>query len=203
MATATLAHTPATPASKLDPTDWTRETFRAAYSMARRMIRDRRTSTAVTSWTWYLDAARKRFGASGWRIAQAAGRIVFDARTVGYARAGSVAELERQGLVRRTRRPRPGNLTATVPYRAASFERLRGHGFSMAWSFDPLVSSANKGLRAHRARKLREERRQIVARLEAEERLYVLTDLGRTALVAAGLAADRVALTPRGSRTPA
>ena len=40
-----------------------------------------------------------------------------------------------------------------------------------------------------------------MARLEAEERLYVLTDLGRAALVAAGLAEDRVALTPRGSRT--
>ena len=40
-----------------------------------------------------------------------------------------------------------------------------------------------------------------MARLEAEERLYILTDLGRAALVAAGLAQDRVALTPRGSRT--
>ena len=83
------------------------------------MVRDRRTSTAATAWTWYLDAARKRFGASGWRIAQAAGRIVFDARTVVYARAGSVADLERQGLVRRTRRPRRGNLTGTVAYRCA------------------------------------------------------------------------------------
>ena len=60
----------------------------------------------------------------------------------------------------------------------------------------------NVALRRHRARQLREERRQIMARLEAEERLYVLTDLGRAALVAAGLAQDRVALTPRGSRAP-
>jgi hypothetical protein len=88
-----------------------------------------------------------------------------------------------------------------VPYRAASFERLRGHGFSMAWSFDPLASGSNKGLRVQQACRLREERRQILARLEAEERLYTLTDLGREALVAAGMAQDRVALTPRGSRT--
>src|SRR5690242_1866319 len=96
------------PVSKIDTTDWTRELWLEAYAMARRMIRDRRTSTTATAWTWYLDHARNRFGASGWRIAQAAGRVAFDARTVGYARAGSVAELERQGLVRRTRRPRPG-----------------------------------------------------------------------------------------------
>ena len=179
MATATLAHTPATPASKLDPTDWTRETFRAAYSMARRMIRDRRTSTAVTSWTWYLDAARKRFGASGWKIAQAAGRIVFDARTVGYARAGSVADLERQGLVRTTRRPRPGNLTGTVPYRAVTFERLRDCGLNMAWTHDPLASSSNHGLRVYRA-----QQRRKVARIMAEDR-FALTVTGLLALRAA------------------
>src|SRR4051795_13639112 len=112
--------------------------------MARRMIRDRRTSTAATAWTWYLDHARKRFGASGWRIAQAAGRAVFDRRTVAYAASGSVADLERQGLVRRTRRPCPGNLTATVPYRCAAFERLRDCGINMAWSFDPLASGNNR-----------------------------------------------------------
>src|SRR3954466_4354733 len=95
--------------SKLDRTNYSRELWRAAYGMARRMVRDRRTSTAATAWGWHLDAARKRFGASGWRTAQAAGRVVFDARTVVHARAGSVAELERQGLVRRAR---PGNLTA-------------------------------------------------------------------------------------------
>src|SRR5437764_9507256 len=111
--------------------------------MARSMIRDRRTTTAAAAWGWYLDAARKRFGASGWRIAQAAGWIVFDARTVVHARAGSVADLERQGLVRRTRRPRPGNLTATVAYRCASFERLRDCGLNMAWTHDPLASSSS------------------------------------------------------------
>src|SRR5947209_3330354 len=128
MSKATLNVTPPADLSKLDRTDWTRETWRAAYAMARRMVRNRRASTAATAWGWYLDAARRRFGASGWRVAQAAGRVVFDARTVVHARAGSVADLERQGLVRRTRRPRPGNLTATAPYRAATFERLRDCG---------------------------------------------------------------------------
>src|SRR3954449_8771065 len=99
MSKATHGLSPAVTLSKIDTTDWTRETWRAAYSMARRMIRDRRTTTAATAWTWYLDAARKRFGASGWRIAQAAGRLAFDARTVVHARAGSVADLARQGLV--------------------------------------------------------------------------------------------------------
>src|SRR4051812_27640103 len=83
--------------------------------------------------------------------------------------AGSVADLERQGLVRTTRRPRPGNLTATVPYRCASFERLREHGFSMAWTHDPLASSANKGLRVYRA-----QQRRKVARIMAEDR-FALT----------------------------
>src|SRR3954468_1175404 len=126
--------------SKDDATPWSREVWREAYRMARRMVRDRRTTTAATAWTWYLDAARKRFGASGWRIAQAAGRIVFDARTVGYARAGSVAELERQGLTRATAKPRRGNLVGMVAYRCASFERVRPQGINLAWGFDPLAS---------------------------------------------------------------
>src|ERR1700759_2901615 len=149
--------------SKIDGTTYSRELWRAAYAMARRMVRDRRTSTAASAWTWYLDHARRRFGASGWRIAQATGRAVFDRRTVISARAGSVADLERQGLVRRTRRPRPGNVTATVPYRCATFERLRDCGLNLAWGHDPLASGSNRGLRVHRARKLRAERRQIMA----------------------------------------
>jgi hypothetical protein len=183
MAKATLVHTPAAPAPKLDASDQARATFRAAYSMARRMVRDRRTSTAATAWTWYLDAARRRFGASGWRIAQAAGRLAFDRRTVTHARAGSVADLERQGLVRRTRRPRPGNLTATVPYRCAAFERLRDCGFNMAWSFDPLASSANKGLRVYRAQRRREVARAMAQDRAAMERSrFGLTVVGVLAL---------------------
>ena len=186
MATATLVHTPAAPAPKLDPADFDPRDLARRLRQARRMVRDRRTMTAATAWGWYLDAARKRFGASGWRIAQAAGRVVFDARTVVHARAGSLAELERQGLVRRIRRPRRGNLTATVPYRCASFERLREHGLSMAWSFDPLASSANKGLRAYRA-----QRRREVARIMAEDRAAM--ERSRFGLTVVGVLALREA----------
>jgi hypothetical protein len=37
--------------SKPDRTDWTRATWRAAYATARRMVRDRRTSTAASACT--------------------------------------------------------------------------------------------------------------------------------------------------------
>jgi len=197
MSKATHGLSPAVALSKLDTRDWTRALWREAFAMARRMIRDRRTSTAASAWGWYLGHARKRFGASGWRIAQAAGHAVFDRRTVAYAASGSVADLERQGLVRRTRRPRPGNLTATVPYRAVSFERLRDCGLNLAWSFDPLMSGANRGLRVHRAKKLRAERRAVLAELRAEERQvamimaedrFMLTEKGLSALRAARMA---------------
>src|SRR4051794_22851165 len=134
MSTATLYLGATAPVSKLDVTDWTRELWFEAYAMARRMIHDRRNGTAAAAWTWYLGHARRRFTTpTGWRIAQAAGRLAFDVRTVTFATSGSIADLERQGLVRRTRRPRPGNLTATVAYRCASFERLRDCGLNLAW----------------------------------------------------------------------
>ena len=197
-----LGLSPAAPVSNPDNHDWTRELWRAAYRQARAMIRDRRTSTAATAYVWALDHLRRRFGAAGWSVAQAAAGIVFARRIVSGAATGSVADLERQGLVRRTRRPRRGNLVGVVPYRCVSLERVRGLNF--AWGGDALACvNRNVALRRQRARRLREERRQIMARLEAEDRLYVLTDLGRAALVAAGLAADRVALTPRGSRASA
>ncbi len=187
MATATLDLGATAPVSKIDATDWTRELWLEAYAMARRMIRDRAGHGIGAAYVWYLGHARRRFGASGWRITQAAGHAVFDRRTVGYAASGSVADLERQGLVRRTRRPRPGNLTATVPYRCATFERLRDHGFSLAWSYDPLASGSNRGLRVHRAGKLRAERRQILAEVRAEERQVAMI-----------MAEDRFALTLTG-----
>src|SRR3954451_23236453 len=117
MSKATLNVRPAADLSKLDGMDWTRELWRAAYGMARRMIRDRRASTAAGAWSWYLDAARKRFGASGWKIAQAAGRGVFDRRTPTHARTGSAAELHRQVLVTNTRRVCEGSALAVVPTR--------------------------------------------------------------------------------------
>ena len=145
--------------------------------------------------TWYLDHARRRFGASSWRVAQAPGRAVFDRRTVAY---GSVANLERQGLVRRTIRPRRGNLLGVVAYHGVILERVRACGLNFLWTHDPLASASNRGLRACRARRLRGERAAVLAQIEAEERLHVLTELGRAALVAAEMAADRVALTASG-----
>src|SRR3954452_15135128 len=159
------------PVSKIDPTDWTREVWLEAVAMARRMIVAGKDHGLATRWTWYLQHARRRFTTpSGWRIAQAAGRAVFDRRTVTFATSRRVEELARQGLVRRTRRLRLGNLTGTVPYRAVSFERLRDCGLTLAWGHDPLMSGANRGLRVHRAKKLRAERRAVLAELRAEER---------------------------------
>src|SRR3954452_5816033 len=81
------------PLSKPDDRDWTHETFRVAYAMARRMIRDRVTHGTGAAYTWFLQHARRRFPTpTGWRIAQLAGRVAFDARTVMHARAGSVAD---------------------------------------------------------------------------------------------------------------
>src|SRR3954465_9810704 len=174
--------------SKIDPTDWTRELWLEAFSMARRMIRDRVGHGIGAARTWYLGHARRRFTPpTGWRIAQAAGRSVFDRRTVTFATSGSVADLERQGLVRRTRRPRPGNLTATVAYRCASFERLRDCGLNLAWGHDPLMSGANRGLRVQKARRLKAVRRQVLAEVRADERR-----------VAMAMAEDRFALTLAG-----
>src|SRR5690242_15760970 len=150
----------------------------------------------ATDYVWALDHLRRRFGASGWPAAQAAASLVFERRVVSGAATGGVADLERQGLIRATARPRRGNLVGVVPYRCVSLERVRGLNF--AWGGDALACvNRTVALRRQRARRLHEERRQVMARLEAEERFYILTDLGRAALVAAGLAADRVALTPR------
>ena len=203
MSKATLYLTSSAPVSKRDERDWTRELWAEAFGMARRIIKDRRRHSIGAAWTWYLQHARRFTTPAAWRIAQAAGRVVFDQRTPTCGTSGSVDALLRQGLVRPTRRPRKGNLLGVVPYRCATVDRVRAVGLTFAWSADPLASSANKGLRVCRARRLRDERRQVMAQLEADDRLYVLTDLGRAALVAAGLAQDRVALTPRGSRTPA
>jgi hypothetical protein len=188
MATATLYLGATAPVSKIDATDWTRELWLEAFAMARRMIVAGKDHGLATRWTWYLGHARRRFTTpASWRIAQAAGRAVFDARTVTFAASGSIADLERQGLVRRTRRPRCGNLTATVPYRAASFERLRDCGLNLAWGHDPLMSGANRGLRVQKARRLKVERRQVLAEVRADERR-----------VAMAMAEDRFALTLAG-----
>src|SRR3954454_9037046 len=197
MSKATLNLTSPATVSKVDPRDWTRELWRAVHRQARAQIHDGGRHGIGTRYVHCLNHMRRRFGASGWRIAQAAGHAVFDRRTVAYAASGSVADLERQGLVRRTRWPRPGNLTATVPYRCATFERLRDHGFSLAWTFDPLASGSNRGLRVHRAKRLRAERRQVMAEVRAEERqVAMIMAEDRFALTLTGLFALRNAEKP-------
>src|SRR3954451_18294983 len=120
------------PVSKIDATGWPREVWRAAYQQARAMIRDRRTTTAAAAYVWALDHLRRRFGASGWPVAQVAPSLVFGRRVVSGARIAaapptvSAAALEPQGLARRTRRPRRGNLVGVVPYRCVSLEPVRG-----------------------------------------------------------------------------
>jgi hypothetical protein len=200
MSTASLRLPPSSLSSKVDNRNWPRELWRAAYRQSRAQIRDGGRYGLGARYVHCLGHLRRRFGVLGWGLAQAAASLVFERRIVSGAATGSVADLERQGLVRRTRRPRRGNLVGVVPYRCVSLERTRGLNF--AWGGDALACvNRNVALRRERARKLREERAAILAELEAEDRLYVLTDLGRAALVAAGLAADRVALTPRRSRT--
>src|SRR3954449_8065922 len=114
---ATLRLPPPSPTSKIDTADYARVQWRAAYRQSRSMIRDRRTTTAATAYVWALDHLRRRFGASGRRIAQAAASLVFGRRIVSGAAPGSVADWERRALVRRPRRPRRGNLVGVVPYR--------------------------------------------------------------------------------------
>jgi len=183
---ASLRLPPSSFTSKVDDRNWTREVWLAAYRQSRAQIRDGGRYGLGARYVWCLGHLRRRFGASGWKIAQAAARVAFDLRAVSKAATGTREELAREGMLTRAVRVEPAP---------------RG-GWLWAWTFDELASpNTARSLRRLRARRLREERRQIMARLEAEERLYILTDLGRAALVAAGLAADRVALTPRGSRT--
>src|SRR3954451_1013624 len=183
---ASLRLPPSSCTSKLDDRDWTREVWYAAYRQSRAQIRDGGRYGLGARYVHCLDHLRRRFGPSGWPLAQQAARIAFDLRVVSKAATGTREELARQGMLTRCVR----------------LERPPRGGWLWAWTFDELGSpNTARSLRRLRARKLREERRQVVAQLESEERLYVLTDLGRAALVAAGLAADRVALTPRGPRT--
>src|SRR3954447_6703249 len=184
---ASLRLPPSSCTSKLDDRNWTREVWYAAYRQSRAQIRDGGRFGLGARYVWCLGHLRRRFGASGWAIAQQAARVAFDLRAVSKAATGSREELAREGM-----------LTRAVRVEQAP----RGLAWLWAWTFDELASpNTARSLRRLRARRLREERRQVLAELEAEGRLYVLTDLGREALVAAGMAQDRVALTPRGSRT--
>src|SRR3954469_10173437 len=188
MSKASLRLPPSSFTSKVDDRNWTREIWLAAYRQSRAQLRDGGRYGLGARYVWCLGHLRRRFSASGWSVAQQAARVAFDLRAMSKAATGTRDQLAREGM-----------LTRCVRLEQAP----HGLGWLWAWTFDELASpNTARSLRRLRARRLREERRQIMARLEAEDRLYVLTDLGRAALVAAGLAADRVALTPRGSRTP-
>src|SRR5690349_22901666 len=141
--------------SKIDATDWTRELWLAAYRQSRAMVRDGGRFGLGARYVWCLGHLRRRFGASGWPIAQQAARVAFDLRVVSKAATGTREELARQGMLAR----------------AIRVERApRGLGWLWAWTFDDLGSpNTARSLRRHRAKRLREERRQTMARLEAEE----------------------------------
>ena len=150
MRTATLVHTPAAPVSKLDATNYSRELWRAAYRQSRSMIRDGSRYGYGARYVWALDHMRRRFGPAGWPVAQQAARVAFDLRAVSKAATGTAEELARQGMLTRAVRVEPAP---------------RG-GWLWAWTFDELASpNTARSLRRLRARRLREERRQIMARL--------------------------------------
>src|SRR5689334_7320625 len=155
---------PADLTSKLDRRSWSRELWRDAYAMARRMIRARGDYTCTDALGWYNDHATRRFGTASSPVVIAAGSLVFHERVLANGVIGSVAELERQGLVRPTRKPRPGNLTATVPCRAVRLARLRSPGFSIAWTFDKLAAAGlRRSARAWEARQRREREASFFA----------------------------------------
>src|SRR5689334_22451687 len=193
MSKATLNVPPAADLSKLDRADFTRELWRAAYRQARAMIRDRGTSTAATAYVWALDHLRRRFGTSGWPVVQAAASLVFERRIVSGAAVGSVADLQRQGLIRATARPRRGNLVGMIAYRCVTLERTRGLNF--AWGGDELACANRRvALRKGRARDLRQERvrQREVAAAMARDRLALHRE-DRFTITPAGIAALRAA----------
>src|SRR3954447_8953537 len=169
---------PAADLSKLDRTDWTRETFRAAYGMARRMIRDRASHGTGAALTWYLDHGFRRFGYAALPIVRAAGWAAFDAHHVVKAATGTAEELAREGMLTRAVRVEPAP---------------RG-GWSWAWTFDELGSpNTARSLRRYRVKRLREAR--SVAREMARDRLAMQAGPveERFALTVTGLLALRAA----------
>src|SRR3954471_21750834 len=153
MQTATLVPTPAAPASKLDTTEWTRATWRAAYGMARRMVRQRPDHSTGEALTWFFDHGFRRFGFHAMPIVRAAGLAALGAHHVSRAAAGTAEELAREGMLTRAVRVEPAP---------------RG-GWSWAWTYDDLGSpNTARSLRRYQAKRRRE-----VARVMAEDRLVM------------------------------
>ena len=157
--------------SKVDATPWSRELWREAFGMARRMIRQRPGHSTGEALTWYFDHGFRRFGYAALPIVRAAGWCVFNQRHVTKAATGTPAELARQGMLTR----------------AVRLERAPRGGWSWAWTHDPLAAvNLNRGRRIQLARQ-----RRAVATAMAEDRLalgetrFTITPAGRAALAAA------------------
>ena len=71
------------------------------------MIRDGSRFGYGARYVWALDHMRRRFGASGWPVVQAAARVAFDLRAVSKAATGTREELARQGMLTRAVRVEP------------------------------------------------------------------------------------------------
>src|SRR5690242_3485965 len=173
---ASLRLPPSSFTSKRDDRSWTRELWLAAYRQARAQVRDGGRFGIGARYVWALGHLRRRFGVSGWPIAQQAARVAFDLRAVSKAATGTVAELARQGMLTR----------------AVRLERApRGLGWCWAFTFDELGSpNTARSLRRHRAKRLREAR--AVARAMAADRLALQAE-ERFAITPAGVAALRAA----------
>jgi hypothetical protein len=178
MLTAELVSTPTPDLSQLDRIDWTRELWREAFSMARRMVKVRPGHSTGESLTWYFDHGFRRFGYAALPLVRAAGWCAFNERLVTKAATGTREELARQGMLTRCVR----------------LERAPRGGWSWAWTHDPLAAvNLNRGHRVHLARQRRaaravahemaRERRRLAA--ETVEERYTLTAAGRAALAAA------------------
>jgi hypothetical protein len=175
MSKATLTVSTAAPVSKLDPTDWTRELWQAAYAMARRMIRARPGHSTGDALTWFLDHGFRRFGYGALPIVRAAGWAVFHQLHVSKAATGTAEQLARQGMLVRCVRLEPAP---------------RGLGWCWAWTHDPLAAAnLNRSYRVHLARQRREVARAMAQdRAALAETRFAITPAGRAALAAAQLA---------------
>src|SRR3954465_15963983 len=136
---ASLRLPPSSFTSKADDRNWTREVWLASYRQARAQIREGGRFGLGARYVWALDHLRRRFGASGWRLAQAAARLVLERRTPGHAASVHTADLHRRGLV----------TASDHPTRCIYVEEMTG--CPMAWSANALASSTgNHMLRALR-----------------------------------------------------
>src|SRR3954463_12995825 len=151
-------------ATKPDATPWSRKLRQGASRQSRAMSRDGSRHGYGARYVWALDHMRRRFGASGWPLAQAAARVAFDLRAVSKAATGTREQLARQGMLTRAVRVEPAP---------------RG-GWCWAWTFADLGSpNTARSLRRLRPRRLRDRRAE---------------DAARRRLVAAGMAADRLVM---------